>query len=100
MGSQVQVLPGAPTFRLSQNRGTCPNARGRAPSHRSCDLRLRATRGVTIAVVSSLERKRRPPGLAADGPEFVRSEEHTSALQSLMRISDAILCWKTKPPQR
>jgi hypothetical protein len=35
-----------------------------APSHRSCDLLLKATRGVTIAVVSSRERKRRQPGLA------------------------------------
>src|SRR5215218_4612759 len=32
---------------------------------------LKATRGVTIAVVSSLERKRRQPGLATDGPAFV-----------------------------
>ncbi len=42
-----------------------------APSHRSCDLRLKATRGVTIAVVSSRERKRRQPGLATDDPAFV-----------------------------
>src|SRR5882672_12883057 len=34
-------------------------------------LVLKATRGVTIALVSSLERKRRQPGLATDGPEFV-----------------------------
>src|SRR5213079_670092 len=42
-----------------------------APSHRSCDLLLRATRGVTIALVSSRERKRRQPGLATDDPAFV-----------------------------
>ena len=42
-----------------------------APSHRSCDLLLKATRGVTIAVVSSRERKRRQPGLATDDPAFV-----------------------------
>src|SRR5437867_9908934 len=42
-----------------------------APSHRSCDLLLKATCGVTIAVVSSRERKRRQPGLATDAPEFV-----------------------------
>src|SRR5687767_4925046 len=40
-------------------------------SHRSIDLLLRAARGVTIAVVSSRERKRRQPGLATDDPEFV-----------------------------
>src|SRR5207302_10805722 len=37
---------------------------------RSCDL-LEATRGVTIAVVSSREWKRRQPGLATDDPAFV-----------------------------
>ncbi len=42
-----------------------------APSHRSCDLLLKATRGVTIALVSSRERKRRQPGLATDDPAFV-----------------------------
>src|SRR5919201_6872966 len=42
-----------------------------APLHRSCDLLLKATRGVTIAVVSALERKRRQPGLATDDPAFV-----------------------------
>jgi hypothetical protein len=35
------------------------------------DLLLKATRGVTIALVSSRERKRRQPGLATDDPAFV-----------------------------
>src|SRR5438094_9807053 len=34
-------------------------------------LLLKATRGVTIALVSSRERKRRQPGLATDDPAFV-----------------------------
>src|SRR3546814_8323679 len=29
-------------------------------------------------------------------PEQLRSEEHTSELQSLMRISYAVFCWKKK----
>src|SRR3546814_10512338 len=29
-------------------------------------------------------------------PEAIRSEEHTSELQSLMRISYAVFCWKKK----
>src|SRR3546814_3852195 len=34
----------------------------------------------------------------SDGPQSsVRSEEHTSDLQSLMRISYAVFCLKTKP---
>src|SRR6185295_13007162 len=53
-----------------------PNSRSRrwqhpAPRPTSCDLLLKATRGVTIAVVSFRERKRRQPGLATDGPELV-----------------------------
>src|SRR3546814_4725323 len=34
-----------------------------------------------------------PPRLSGRRP---RSEEHTSELQSLMRISYAVFCWKTK----
>src|SRR5450631_2463753 len=37
----------------------------------ACHLLLEATRGVTIALVSSRERKRRQPGLATDDPAFV-----------------------------
>src|SRR3546814_2734409 len=43
---------------------------------------------------------RRPPGLPAAGilvaPPPLRSEEHTSELQSLMRISYAVFCLKKK----
>src|SRR3546814_8103979 len=35
-------------------------------------------------------------GLVAVGVDVVRSEEHTSELQSLMRISYAVFCLKTK----
>src|SRR3546814_4383620 len=34
--------------------------------------------------------------LAAEGMRFTRSEEHTSELQSLMRISYAVFCLKKK----
>ena len=67
-----------------RDRRRCPRASGSrcrsrhtsrslvtAPSHRSCDLLLKATRGVTIALVSSRERKRRQPRLATDDPAFV-----------------------------
>src|SRR6266850_24677 len=37
----------------------------------SSPSRSKATRGVTIALVSSRERKRRQPGLATDDPAFV-----------------------------
>src|SRR3546814_5147221 len=40
-------------------------------------------------------------GLACDDrrSEFFRSEEHTSELQSLMRHSYAVFCWKKKKEQ-
>src|SRR3546814_3272516 len=37
-----------------------------------------------------------PFALAATARVTQRSEEHTSELQSLMRISYAVFCWKTK----
>src|SRR3546814_9810611 len=38
--------------------------------------------------------------LAAARERFLRSEEHTSELQSLMRISYAVFCLKTKNQQQ
>ncbi len=52
-----------------------------APSHRSLDLLLKATRGVTIAVVSSCQRKRRQPGLATDDPAFVGRHQLVRGIQ-------------------
>src|SRR3546814_10849181 len=45
--------------------------------------------GIT-ATAQSVETKKGPDGLA------IRSEEHTSELQSLMRISYAVFCLKKK----
>jgi len=52
-----------------------------APSHRSCDLFLEATAGVTIALVSSLERKRRQPGFTTDDPAFVGWHQLVGGIQ-------------------
>src|SRR3546814_9745258 len=38
--------------------------------------------------------------LTRNGLDTVRSEEHTSELQSLMRISYAVFCLKKKKPNR
>src|SRR3546814_7743714 len=38
----------------------------------------------------------RPSASRIDATEPVRSEEHTSELQSLMRISYAVFCWNKK----
>src|SRR3546814_7169360 len=54
--------------------------------------RLRATSGIPIIMLTALgEDVNRIVGL--------RSEEHTSELQSLMRISSAVFCLKTKKQQ-
>src|SRR3546814_1061063 len=65
-------------------------------------LRLRVTRTKTsISVMPDLVPASNPPqAVALEGrwtPEQVRrSEEHTSELQSLMRISYAVFCLKKK----
>src|SRR3546814_2558854 len=47
----------------------------------------------------SREGKNLDLGLLPPKPWYVRSEEHTSELQSLMRISYAVLCLKQKKTQ-
>src|SRR3546814_955195 len=42
------------------------------------------------------EEVRLAPGATARFQAFERSEEHTSELQSLMRISSAVFCWHKK----
>src|SRR3546814_1425874 len=57
--------------------------------------------GFTIATCKPEDRKlmmghlTRVEGMAIEALEE-RSEEHTSELQSLMRTTDAVFCWKTK----
>src|SRR3546814_1922978 len=43
-----------------------------------------------------MRRHRAAPAIDDDEAHFERSEEHTSELQSLMRISYAVFCLKTK----
>src|SRR3546814_10274805 len=47
--------------------------------------------------MQAAQRKRHHSQYVAE--HYERSEEHTSELQSLMRISYAVLCLKTKKPQ-
>src|SRR3546814_6440523 len=51
------------------------------------------------AEASAEDRSRRLICSASDREEPVRSEEHTSELQSLMRISYAVFCLKKKKKQ-
>src|SRR3546814_9242912 len=69
----------------------------------SSDLRLQ---GIGVHVAGAIGRRQRGSGdgagdaghaeLGADLPMRARSEEHTSELQSLMRISYAVFCLKKK----
>src|SRR3546814_2071075 len=54
-------------------------------------IRYKARDGLEIAAVLTM-----PAGRDAKDLPLIRSEEHTSELQSLMRISYAIFCLKTK----
>src|SRR3546814_5360851 len=62
------------------------------------DLRISTIRSsdrTTAGVSSSISARMRKRTASAD---WDRSEEHTSALQSLMRNSNAVLCSKEKKP--
>src|SRR3546814_3659373 len=52
---------------------------------------LAAAAGLDVSAVWSVT-----PGAYRADPPSIRSEEHTSELQSLMRISYAVFCWKKK----
>src|SRR3546814_9223802 len=61
----------------------------------------RATRGAARQIRGDRRDSERPPAPpGARRCDRVRSEEHTSELQSLMRISYAVFCLKKKKKQR
>src|SRR3546814_8795143 len=49
-----------------------------------------------LVFAGEARRLREQLGAVAEGKAFLRSEEHTSELQSLMRISYAVFCLKKK----
>src|SRR3546814_10537079 len=85
---------------------------GKQPPHqcgRGCQsVEPRGCRAIGLATARRCARRTgrtdRLPGLAAQGPALqrlsLRSEEHTSELQSLMRISYAVFCLKKKKTKR
>src|SRR3546814_2832353 len=86
LGGRESALAGQDIERLRVAEPARPGRRGRDVSRRL------ATRAVETAA------ERRPLGnkLADDRVDGIRSEEHTSELQSLMRISYAVFCLQKK----
>src|SRR3546814_3648596 len=68
--------------------------RGERTQRRGSQLHLIAPSRARAAPTAA--RSRRAPGRPAKPTRGGRSEEHTSELQSLMRISYAVFCLKTK----
>src|SRR3546814_2305586 len=79
----------------------CP-AISQASSPRLLMPKLNATRGFGYSMITALPGGFLPPAGASQVTDTYpkRSEEHTSELQSLMRISYAVFCLKKKKYSR
>src|SRR3546814_983809 len=89
-------------------RSPCPRSRNQSPAQQRNDLKDR--RGISASITRdygaesaacyrpSARQDRRRSGCprCPSRASIVRSEEHTSELQSLMRISYAVFCLKKK----
>src|SRR3546814_4401107 len=83
----------------SHSSSTTESATMPEPTPKTADPSLADVSGVSRRVlIATLNRERQPP-LPPSSCPAPRSEEHTSELQSLMRISYAVFCLKkTKEP--
>src|SRR3546814_10787834 len=100
--SRARLDRGAPPHRDAQQADRRPAAPARALASatrrpRAAIRRIRAPlmQRADIAPVSPAKASA-PPLTPPRGPAPMRSEEHTSELQSLMRISYAVFCLKKK----
>src|SRR3546814_4747295 len=106
------VIPAKAGIRSPSRSGGPPPAarsRGRDAAKR-CGLRVHAPRAPPTAAAPAAPsaaaascpapaapaQRRSPPSARCAGQDAARSEEHTSELQSLMRISYAVFCLKKK----
>src|SRR3546814_4896720 len=81
---------GAATLVLTESlRGLIERQRGTSASRTAAQIRRRSNQD-EVRKSGHQSRSRRAPS------DFARSEEHTSELQSLMRISYAVFCLKKK----
>src|SRR3546814_8710199 len=98
------LFPYTPLFRSTpwhaRSQATRFRRHGLRPPHvpPQGDLRVRGATGrhAGLAAAIAIEAARAPPMLQPDDAHERRSEEHTSELQSLMRISYAVFCLKKK----
>src|SRR3546814_3346792 len=77
--------------RIDLHRSQFPARRGRGCGRQPDEYRGRKLSGQNTRLLSVGSRQGK-----REGPGSARSEEHTSELQSLMRISYAVFCLKTK----
>src|SRR3546814_7338952 len=96
--SDLRAWPVAGAADRGQRRRT---AVVRGPRRRRCALpdRVAGGGGARLSATSDATRGTPKPVGAASAASFwfaIRSEEHTSELQSLMRISSAVFCLKKK----
>src|SRR3546814_10241313 len=90
---------------ILRNKGSFPNARcfaghnGPKPITVWCSNDYLAM-GQHPSVVEAMEEALHDVGAGSGGTRNIRSEEHTSELQSLMRISYAVFCLKKKNTKR
>src|SRR3546814_9503246 len=107
-GVQTCALPISPAHRDPVHRGNhrfgAVEARAEPGEARRRDRHVAALRG-DLQVVAAAKGAFARAGDDRDpkiGIAFicVRSEEHTSELQSLMRISYAVFCWKKKKEKK
>src|SRR3546814_9385798 len=99
--------PGPASCR-SPGRGGCmrrtprPTGRDRLPSATGVKARKETEDldGSGMMQVLVAPHRAARPGLGAIADARRRSEEHTSELQSLMRISDAVFCLKKKKKRK
>src|SRR3546814_9029880 len=87
--------PGNPAGRRDARRRTCTADRRCGPADCAAAELLKRRYGVIFGADITLT-KNLPVAAGIGGGSADRSEEHTSELQSLMRISSAVFCLKKK----
>src|SRR3546814_3171291 len=81
---------------LSSSTESSGTATLRIPNSKTSANLTTRNRIANFSPGSTARSKKRPPNSPNPHKEYRRSEEHTSELQSLMRISYAVFCLKKK----